>query len=90
MQRRSWRQPPGRSYAGNLDGAGSTSGLTGGELAEILAIARRAESRGLDPRRVLVALGVDPLALEMRDGPVGTVDSSEGSGARDGSRPDPD
>jgi hypothetical protein len=85
-----WRPAPDRSYAANLDGAESTSGLTGGELAEILAIVRRAESRGFDPRRVLVALGVDPLTLVTRDGPVDTVDGSEGSGPRDGSRPGPD
>ncbi len=35
--------------------------MSQGELEEIAAIARRAEVLGLDPRRVLTALGVDPL-----------------------------
>lgn len=66
MPRRLWRGPPDRLSWTSLDGGQRTVGYTPRELEEIEAVALRAEACGIDPRRVLAALGVDPLTFEIR------------------------
>jgi hypothetical protein len=48
------------------------------ELEEIAAVARRAEALGVDPRRVLAALGIDPQLLETLARPA-RIDGDHGS-----------
>ena len=64
MPRRSRRGPPYRYSSMSLGGGERTLGYTARELEEIEAVALRAEACGIDPRRVLAALGVDPLTFE--------------------------
>jgi len=45
------------------NGGDSGGGYSAAELHEISAIVGRAARSGIDPERVLVALGVDPLSL---------------------------
>lgn len=82
MPRHSWRHPPDPSLSSRMDVSEGAGGHTGDDLEQIFAIARRAESLGFDPRRVLAALGVDPLTFAMRTGAAADAD-----GRRDGSRP---
>ena len=61
-----WRGPRDRAPADGSKGDDRTAGYTRRDLEEVVAQAGRAERRGIDPRRVLAALGVD---LRILDGP---------------------